>query len=69
MNIYDLEENIMNCWNTESDIKTICDNLGEMNQDEIKNTLVGLAGLHELRCKKLFDVYEKLLRKENKNDY
>jgi hypothetical protein len=35
---------------------------GPLTEDEIANVLIGLTELHDIRCKKLFNVFEAMLR-------
>jgi hypothetical protein len=64
--IFDLEAEIMSVWNTKDDLELITsrmmDDPDPMSEDEIANVLIGLTELHDIRCKKLFDVFEAMLR-------
>ena len=65
--IYDLEAEIMSVWNTKDDLESITSRMmddpdGPLTEDEIANVLIGLTELHDIRCKKLFDVFEAMLR-------
>lgn len=59
MNRFDLENAIMACWNTVDDIRLLAES--ELPEEELLNGLVGLERLHDLRCKKVFDIFEKLI--------
>lgn len=65
MNRFDLEEQIMSCWNTKDDINLLAESLldSNMDPDEIANALIGISQLHELRSKKLFNTFEYLISK------
>jgi hypothetical protein len=65
MNRFDLEDQIMKCWNTKDDVSLLAESILDSNldADEISNALIGIAQLHELRCKKLFDTFEYLISK------
>ena len=72
---FNLEEEIMNVWQTKDDLDAIAerhydDPDGPMTEDEIANVLIGLAELHETRCKKLWKVFETMIREKgfSKND-
>ena len=74
---FNLEAEIMCVWNTKDDLESITHRMmddpdGPMSEDEITNVLVGLSELHDIRCKKLFNVFESMVRnknfKENEND-
>ena len=66
MDRFDLEESIMSCWSTKEDIELICSTLtgGDCDIGKIANALTGLAELHEMRCKKTFEIFEKVLLPE-----
>jgi|TARA_R110000851_G_scaffold50007_1_gene119897 hypothetical protein len=64
--IFDLESEIMSVWNTKDDLELITsrmmDDPDPMSEDDIANVLIGLTELHDIRCKKLFNVFEAMLR-------
>jgi predicted protein tyrosine phosphatase len=65
--IFDLESEIMSVWNTKDDLESITSRMmddpdGPLTEDEIANVLIGLTELHDIRCKKLFNVFEAMLR-------
>jgi hypothetical protein len=35
-----------------------------MTEDDIANVLIGLSELHDIRCKKLFNVFESMVHEE-----
>ena len=66
---FNLEEEIMNVWQTKDDLDAIAerhydDPDGPMTEDEIANVLIGLAELHETRCKKLWKVFETMIKEK-----
>lgn len=63
MNRFDMEEMIMSCWDTKEDIKLISESIveGDLSKDSIVNALVGMAELHDIKCKKLFDIFEEMI--------
>ena len=71
---FDLEEEIMNIWQTEDDLDAVVHRM-MINPDpipnkEIANLLIAVSKLHDLRCQKLFDVFEKMVQDKcfiNKN--
>ena len=73
-NRFDLEEEIMNIWQTEDDLDAVVHRM-MINPDpipnkEIANLLIAVSKLHDLRCQKLFDVFEKMVQDKcfiNKN--
>jgi hypothetical protein len=57
----------MSVWNTKDDLESITYRLmddpdGPMSEDDIANVLIGLTELHDIRCKKLFNVFEAILK-------
>ena len=66
MKVNDLEDKIMGVWSTCEDIDTFLyryldSPAGEMSEDDIANTLLGIKALHEQRCQRLWDAFEKVL--------
>ena len=63
---FNLEAEIMNVWNTKDDLQSITrrmlDDPDPMSEDDIANVLIGLIELHDIRCKKLFNVFEVMVR-------
>jgi hypothetical protein len=65
---FDLEQQIMNCWNIIEDIKLL--NLyvlegkpegGEMTTDDISNYLLGLETIYGLKFDQLFNIFSTLV--------
>ena len=64
-NRFDLEEEIMNIWQTEDDLDAVVHRI-MINPDpipnkEIANLLISVSKIHDLRCQKLFDIFEKMV--------
>ena len=63
---FNLEAEIMNVWNTKDDLESITsrmmDDPDPMTEDDIANVLIGLSELHDIRCKKLFNVFESMVK-------
>ena len=64
---FNLEEEIMNVWHTKDDLDAIAERVyddpdGPMTEDQIGNVLIGLSELHDIRCKKLFNVFESMVK-------
>ena len=63
---FNLEAEIMSVWNTKDDLESITsrmmDDPDPMSEDDIANVLIGLSELHDIRCKKLFNVFEAMVR-------
>jgi len=71
---FNLEEEIQNVWQTKDDLNAIAerhydDPEGPMTEDEISNLLIGLSELHETRCKKLWRVFETMVKERGFVDY
>ena len=67
MIVNDLEDKIMSVWGTCEDIDTFLyryldSPAGEMSEDDISNTLLGIKILHDQRCQKLWDAFEEVLK-------
>ena len=63
---FNLEAEIMSVWNTKDDLNAITsrmmDDPDPMSEDDIANVLIGLSELHDIRCKKLFNVFESMVK-------
>ena len=60
---FNLETEIQNVWHTKDDLDVITEKfLDEMlTADEVGNLLIGLSGLHDTRCRKLFLIFETMI--------
>ena len=82
--IFDVEQDIMNCWNMVDDVKDaasyIVDNesfkdLSAENADKIMNLLLGIHSVYQMRFEKLWNNFEAhckehhSLRRVNKEDH
>ena len=66
---FNLEEEIQNVWQTKDDLDAIAERVyddpdGPMREDDIVNVLTGLSELHETRCKKLWKVFETMVKEK-----
>ena len=64
---FNLEAEIMSVWNTKDDLQSITSRMmddpdGPMTEDELTNVLIGVGELHDIRCKKLFNVFESMVK-------
>ncbi len=61
---FDLEQQIMACWNVTSDIDTLCEGVleSDMTTDQIANILLGMKQLYELKFDKMFGTFEELIQ-------
>ena len=69
---FNLEAEILSVWNTKDDLNAITgrmmDDPDPMTEDDIANVLIGLSELHDIRCKKLFEVFETMVKEKCIND-
>lgn len=63
MDRFDLEQNIMKCWNITDDINLVYKNVMEsdMSTDDIANALLGLKTLYDMRFEELFNNFETMI--------
>lgn len=69
---FDLEQEIMHCWNIVDDIKLIYTthlDKRELTDDELANILIGLQELYQLKFETLFETFEECLRKNEFKPY
>lgn len=64
MNQFDLEQNIMNCWNICEDLKAVAEAVIEekLAPDNICNILTGMAELYQIKFDKTFNCFEEFLK-------
>lgn len=58
---FELEQDIMNCWNVVEDIKTIYDRIDYTDQDQVMNSLLGLQTLYQMKFEKMWETFEQLI--------
>lgn len=64
MNRFELEDAIMSCWGTKDDVRLVSERVMEdedLSQDSLANVLEGIAEMHDMRCKKLFEIFESMI--------
>jgi hypothetical protein len=66
---FNLEAEILNVWQTKDDLDAIAERVYDdpddpLTEDEIGNVLIGLSELHDIRCKKLFRVFETMIKEK-----
>jgi hypothetical protein len=61
---FNMEDQIMACWGITTDIYDLMEEVieGKPTPDEISNVLMGLHELYEIRFRKLFRLYEQMLK-------
>lgn len=66
-NQFDMEQQIMNCWNICEDLDTLNQGVLDrgMTTDEIANVLLGLKQLYQLKFETLFEQFEAMLREKH----
>jgi hypothetical protein len=64
---FDLEQQILDCWNVTTDLRTLCAAVGDdqVSQDKIMNILIGMEELYELKFDQMFRTFEKHLQEVN----
>ena len=70
-NRFDFEQEIMECWNVTTDIRTVSEYLQDApleagREDKIANMLMGIEALYEVKFDKLFRSFEQLVREHAK---
>ena len=69
---FNLEAEIMNVWQTKDDLESIIsrmmDDPDPITEDNITSVLIGLSELHDIRCKKLFNIFEVMVKQEVTNN-
>jgi len=67
MKIFDLEQDIMNCWNIVDDVKDTASYIGDNvvfkdlsadHADKIMNLLQGIQHLYQMRFEKMWNTFE-----------
>ena len=62
---FDLEQQILKCWNVTEEIELLNENVLEnddLTKDDISNYLLGLQTMYELKFDKLFRQFEEMVR-------
>ena len=66
---FDLEQEIMECWNITSDINDVYEyvmngdgKLTPADRDKVANILLGVSQLYELKFNKLFNTFEECVK-------
>ena len=63
---FDLEQQIMECWNIIKDIQLLRETISDkiVTQDFQENYLLGLETIYETKFEKLWETFEKCIRAE-----
>jgi len=59
---FDLEQNIMQCWNVCDDIQLYLDMYDNMDEDQRMNYLIGLKQMYHMKFERTWDNFEKCVR-------
>jgi hypothetical protein len=65
INRFDLEQDIMNCWQVVDDIRTFSKRYmdgAKMSEDDVANVLIGLEALYQMKFEQLFDTFEQCIK-------
>jgi hypothetical protein len=60
---FDLEQEIMECWNVTKDIQNLYYASESMTEDQLLNYLLGLEQIYEVKFNKLWNTFEQCIRK------
>ena len=63
---FDLEQDIMRCWNVTEDIDLLYRNLmdRDLSTDDIANVLLGMKVIYDLKFEEMFNHFETLIREK-----
>jgi hypothetical protein len=66
MSRFDLEQQIMSCWQIVDDIKILDEYVleGGLTKDQISNALLGMQEIYQMKFDKLFRNFESLVHDE-----
>jgi molecular chaperone GrpE (heat shock protein) len=59
---FDLEQNIMQCWNVTDDIQLALDQWDKLDEDAKQNYLIGLQQMYQMKFERLWDNFEGCVR-------
>ena len=61
---FDLEQNIMQCWNVCDDIQLFLDMYDNMDEDQRMNYLIGLKQMYQLKFERTWNNFEQCVSKK-----
>lgn len=63
---FDLEQDIMKCWNVTEDIDLLYRNVidKDLTTDDIANALLGMKTIYEMKFEEMFSHFETLIREK-----
>ena len=59
---FDLEQNIMQCWNVTDDIQLALDSWDNLDEDAKLNYLIGLKQMYQMKFERLWNGFEAVVR-------
>lgn len=68
---FDLEEQIMKCWNVVDDVNDLYEHIGDSSEfvdippkyvDKVMNKLLGVKELYDMRFQKLWEVFDHMIK-------
>jgi hypothetical protein len=62
-NIQDLEQEVLLCWGIAEDLLLLAD---EVDDDDLQNKILGIKNVYEMRFRKAWDTYEKVVKEHYK---
>ena len=70
---FEFEQQIMECWNVTSDVKTVAKYLMDAplepsREDKIANMLIGIEALYHAKFEELFRQYEAIIKEQHDRD-
>lgn len=61
-NRFDLEQDIMECWNITKDLDSLLLAVERGDEDQVMNIIIGLQALYDLKFEKMFNTFEQCIR-------
>ena len=70
---FEFEQQIMECWNVTSDVKTVAKYLMDApleasREDKIANMLIGIEALYQAKFEELFRQFETMVKEQHDRD-
>lgn len=64
MDRFDLEQAIIACGNVSDDMEILLETILDdtTDRERVANALLGMKELHEMRCKKAFDIFSAMIQ-------
>lgn len=69
---FDLEQDIMNCWQVVDDLRTLSKRYLDgpvMSVDEVSNVLIGIESLYQLKFEQMFNTFEQCIKNNQFQEY